>query len=70
MKIKYPKVVVKLEGEDGNAILIISRVRKALKKAGVSAEEIELFRKEATSGNYEHLLQVVMDWVSVDKMRI
>lgn len=62
---KYPDIEVQLTGEDGNAFFIIGRVRRALKNAGVETEEIEAFTKEATSGNYDHLLQVCMAWVDV-----
>lgn len=64
--VKYPNVNVDLVGEDGNAFAILGRVNAALKQAGVSQEERDLFRKEATSGDYDHLLQTVMSWVNVD----
>lgn len=60
---KYSHVKVKLVGEDGNAFAIIGRVRKALRRAGVSNDEIMAFTTEATSGNYDHLLQTVMTWI-------
>lgn len=62
----YPKVKVQLSGKDGNAFFIISRVRSALKEAGViSTREIEDFTEEAMSGDYDHVLQTVMAWVSI-----
>lgn len=63
---KYPNVYVKLVGEDGNAFSILARVSKALKKAGVSKEEISQFQKEAMSSDYNHLLNVVQDWVNTN----
>lgn len=63
---KYPNVYVKLVGEDGNAFSILARVSKALKKAGVSKEEISKFQKEAMSSDYNHLLNVVQDWVNTN----
>ncbi|HEH4857766.1 TPA: hypothetical protein SG582_001909, partial [Campylobacter jejuni] len=41
-------------------------VSKALKKAGVSKEEISKFQKEAMSSDYNHLLNVVQDWVNTN----
>ena len=38
---KYPDVTVELSGQDGNAFFIIGRTRSALKRAGVSSDEIE-----------------------------
>ncbi|NLS80141.1 MAG: hypothetical protein GXY76_23115 [Chloroflexi bacterium] len=64
---KYPQVKVKLVGEDGNAFAILGRVTKALRKGGVSREEVDAFLHEAMSGDYDHLLWTVMDWVDVDE---
>lgn len=63
---KYPNVYVKLVGEEGNAFSILARVSNALKKAGVSKEEISQFQKEAMSSDYNHLLNVVQDWVNTN----
>ena len=46
--------------------MILGRVRKALRRAGVSNDEIETFSKEAASGDYDHLLQTVMKTVETD----
>jgi hypothetical protein len=56
----YPDVKVSLVGEDGNAYSILARVQSALRSAGVSKGEQEYFLAEATSGDYDHLLQTVM----------
>lgn len=63
--IRYPGLQVELVGEDGNAFSILGRVIKALKRAGVSLEERDEFMAEATSGDYNHLLKTVLDWVDV-----
>lgn len=63
---RYPHVNVRFVGEDGNAFAIIGRVRRALLHGGVSRDAVDRFTKEATSGNYDHLLLTVMDWVHVD----
>lgn len=49
-----------LLGRDGNAFLIIGRLRAALKRAGASPEYIEAVTADATSGDYDHVLQVAM----------
>ena len=64
-EVKYPKVKVKLVGKDGNSFSIIARVAEAMKKKKVPDEEISAFRKEAMSGNYNHLLRTCMEWVTV-----
>jgi hypothetical protein len=64
MEVKYPKIKVKLVGEDGNAFAIMGRVMSALKKAGVPAEEIAQYQQESMSGDYNNLLMTAMRWVS------
>ena len=59
------KPIVKLIGKDGNAFFIIGTVKKALVKAGMNQEAKE-FMEKATSGDYNNLLRVVMDFVDVE----
>lgn len=66
MKPKYPHVQVQLSGEDGNAFMIIGRVRKALRRAGIDSAECDKFSKEAASGDYDNVLQTAMRWVSTE----
>jgi len=63
--VKFPEIEVELSGKDGNAFGVLAEVRKALRRGGVSAEQIEEFESEATSGDYDHLLQTAMAWVVV-----
>ncbi len=65
MEAKYPNIVVKLVGSDGNAFAILGKVRRALREANVPRNEIELFLSEAMSGDYDNLLQICMKWVNV-----
>ena len=60
---KKPKV--KLIGEDGNAFAILGRVLKAAQAVGWTKEEWDAFKKEATSGDYDHLLRTVMKYCEV-----
>ena len=66
MTVKYPHITVTLYEHDGNAFMILGRVRKAMRRAGVPNEEIEAFSKEASSGDYNHLVQTVMKTVETD----
>jgi hypothetical protein len=61
---KYPHITVDLTNCDGNAYSILGKVRSRLKKAGIPENEIKAFSDEATSGNYDHLLQTVMKTVN------
>lgn len=63
--IKYPNIEVQLTGKDGNAYAIMGAVEGALRRAGVPAEEIEEYKEESMSGDYDNLLVTAMRWVSV-----
>jgi hypothetical protein len=65
MKAPKEKPKVKLSGEDGNAFVILGRVIRALRKAGADKEYIDKYRKEATSGNYDNLLCITIEYVDV-----
>ncbi|MCS5531497.1 MAG: hypothetical protein NZ780_01650 [Candidatus Poseidoniales archaeon] len=62
---KFPDVEVQLTGHDGNAFFILGKVKQALRRADASNEQLDEFYKDATSGDYDHLLQTCMKWVDV-----
>lgn len=63
--VKYPDITVQLVGQDGNAFAILGRCRMAMKKARIPESEIDNFTKEATSGNYDHLLVTCTEWFDI-----
>jgi len=63
--VRYPSIKVKLTGSDGNAFAIMGNVTRALRSAGVPAEELSLYRSESMSGDYNKLLSTAMRWVNV-----
>ena len=64
-KPKYPNIKVKLTGKDGNAFAVMGRVTKALQRNGVSKVIQNEFFLDASSGNYDHVLQTAMKYVDV-----
>jgi len=60
------KPIVKLTGRDGNAFSIMGRVKQVLRCKGADREYIEKYLKEATSGDYDLLLSVSMEYVDVE----
>ena len=62
----YPDITVRLVGEDGNAFIIIGRVRAALRKNGCSSSEVAAFTDEAMSSDYDNVLQTVLRWVNAE----
>jgi hypothetical protein len=63
--IRYPDIHVQLTGHDGNGFAIMGAVTKALRDHGVSLAELNLYREESMSGDYDHLLATAMAWVDV-----
>jgi Domain of unknown function (DUF4314) len=63
---RYPEIQVQLSGQDGNAFAILGRTAAALRAAGVPQDEIDAFFAEATSGDYDHLLQTTLAWVECE----
>lgn len=67
----YPKVELELVGTDGNAFAIMGNVTRAMKKQwpdhGLTPDQIkkgtEAYTKQATSGDYDNLLVVSMQWL-------
>lgn len=63
---KYPDVEVKLVGEDGNIFNLVGITLDAMKKAGVSDEEIHQFKNEIlATDSYSGAIWVIMCWVTV-----
>ena len=63
---KYPQVKVQLTGKDGNAFFVLGACTKAAKRAGIDRGEIEKFKSEAVSGDYNNLLRTCMEWFDVE----
>ena len=57
-------IKVKLLGNDGNAFYILGTVKRALEKAGYK-DLAKQYMKEATIGDYNHLLAVTQEYVEV-----
>ena len=66
MSVPITNVKVKLIGEDGNAFAILGKVSKELRKAGFDDKFINEYMDQATSGDYDNLLQTTMAYVEVE----
>lgn len=58
------KVDCKLVGEDCNAFAIMGRVTGAMRRAGWTDAERKQYTDAATKGNYDHLIQVTMEYTN------
>lgn len=61
----YTDAVVQLTGKDSNAFSILGLVRRGISRSN-HPELAEAFMREATEGDYDHLLQTCMRYVSVE----
>lgn len=52
-----------LVGVDGNAYAIMGYVRIAMRRTGMSREDIDAYTKDATSSDYYHLLVVSCEMI-------
>ena len=60
------KPVLELSEVDGNAFAILGRARGAARRAGWSGERIDSLIRDATNGDYNHLLAVMMENFDVE----
>jgi hypothetical protein len=60
------KPAVVLTGVNGNAFAILATCTRAGRKQGMDKELLEEFKKEAMSGNYDHLLQTCFKYFEVE----
>ena len=56
---------VQLIGEDGNAFAVMGKTVQALRRAGNDQSVIDSYIEQATSGDYNHLLAVTMEFAQV-----
>lgn len=59
---KYPNIMVRLSGTDGNAFSLLGLCKTEARKAGLPQEQIAAFFDEATASDYNHLLATCMRW--------
>lgn len=64
--VKYPNITVNIIGQNGNAFCILGICRRAMEREKLPQTEIDSFMTEAMSGNYDHLLAMVMSWFNVE----
>lgn len=57
---------VRLVGVNGNAFSILGHCQRAARAAGWTPEQIEAWRTEAMSGDYDYLLGSAMKYFDVD----
>lgn len=67
MQIEVPADLIRPEVDldDGNALVVVGRVAKALRRAGNAPTIVDAFRAEALSGDYDHVLQTCMAYAEV-----
>jgi hypothetical protein len=46
--------------------MLVMPLRSYLKEVGATPTQVEEFSKDATSGDYDHVLQTCIKWVEVE----
>jgi hypothetical protein len=66
-EITYPKfdIEVPLSGRDGNVFSIMGNMKRELRRAGATKEQISEFLAEAMDGSYEDLIRTCAKWVNI-----
>lgn len=59
------KLKVKLIGEDGNVYYLLGKAQQVLKRAGYDKDFINEFIKEATSGDYNHAIATIDNYMEI-----
>ena len=59
------KPKIKLVGVNGNAYNILGIAKEALMNADADSEYVDQYLEEAMSGDYDHLLQVTMEYADI-----
>jgi hypothetical protein len=66
-RVDMPKFDAQLDidllGPEGNAFVVLAKMRRVLESAGASKNDIDDFMEDATTNNYDHLLEVCREWV-------
>ena len=63
---KYTHITIRLTGLEGNPLAILRRCRRVMLKAELPGWEHESFWNEATSGDYDNLVETVALWFKVE----
>lgn len=53
--------ILKIIGEDGNAFAILGKAQRVARQAGWPQDKIDQVLNEAKAGDYDHLLQTMME---------
>jgi hypothetical protein len=64
-EVRAERPKLELVGQDGNAFNVLGLAKRAAQKAGWQKEQFDVFLQKAISGDYDHLLQTVMEHFDV-----
>ena len=59
------KPTIDLSNVDGNAFHLIGLTSQTLRRAGYTKNQVNKFKKEAMSGDYDNVLQTINNWCEV-----
>jgi hypothetical protein len=62
---RYPRIEVQLIGEALVPFKLVNKVRAALERGGVPADQVRAFTRDAVSDDLDHLIATCARWVTV-----
>lgn len=63
----YPEIDVPIITEKCEPTELIGRAKVRMRNFGLEDEQIDQFEREARSGDFDHLLNTMMEWVNISR---
>lgn len=63
---KFPDAVLDTATLNGNAFSVMGAARWAMRRVGATQADLDAYTDAAMSGDYDHLLRVTMEWVTME----
>lgn len=63
---KYPNIIVELSDKNGNVFNLMALCTQEMKRAGLTKEEQEEFRKQMMHSDYDNAIITCLNWFTIE----
>ena len=63
---KFPAAVLDTATLNGNAFAVMGAARRAMRRVGATQADLDAYAKAAMGGDYDNLLRMTMEWVTME----
>lgn len=63
---KFPDAVLDTTTISGNAFAVMSEARRAMSRVGATQADLDAYSEAAMAEDFDNLLRVTMQWVTVE----